>query len=295
MIVATRDRPGPLRACLLALDLQRRELPSLEIVVVDDGSADAAAVEEVVSAIRGARLVRQAALGVGAARNHGVRAAQAELVCFTDDDCLPLPGWAGRLVSRLREGADAVAGPTRVPPHGDALATASQILAEALVDEDAARTGRTAFAPGSNFACRRTLLERFPLDERFAGIGAEDRDWCATLEEAGVTIAFVANAAVLHYPPLTWASFWRKNLGFGRGAFRFRRKHRARPLESPRFYARLARRGFAAGPTAGLAVCVAQVAVATGYVAAVATGLAGGVASVPSAPLRSSPRGPLER
>ncbi|HEX5367766.1 MAG TPA: glycosyltransferase, partial [Acidimicrobiales bacterium] len=41
VVVPTRDRPGPLAACLAALEAQTA--PSYEVVVVDDGSLDPAA------------------------------------------------------------------------------------------------------------------------------------------------------------------------------------------------------------------------------------------------------------
>src|SRR3954453_22906641 len=106
IIVATRDRPDRLPGCLALL----REQAADEIVVVDDGSRDEDAVAAAARDL-GARLVRQEPTGVATARNTGVAHARGELLLFTDDDCVPVPGWAAALAERLRAGTDVVAGP----------------------------------------------------------------------------------------------------------------------------------------------------------------------------------------
>ena len=259
-MIVTRDRPALLARCLGALAADREA--GVELLVVDDGSADERAVAAT-AGTHGARFVRQAPTGVGAARNAGARATAADYVCFTDDDCVPETGWVARLAARLDGGASVAAGPT--VESGRALAVALQLTADALVDPDAAATGTTAFAPGSNFACRRAVLERFPLDETQPYLGAEDRDWCARLLRAGITIAYDPGAVVVHRRDVTLGGFWRKNVRYGRGARRYRARHeRGRPGR-PSFYAALVRAGFERGPSVGAAILCSQLAVACGY------------------------------
>ena len=101
VVVPTRDRPESLRRCLGALRAQ--DLAELEVIVVDDGSRDRGAVEAALAgAAPGVRLLRTPGRGPAAARNRGVRAATGEVVCFTDDDCEPEPGWARLLAGRSR-------------------------------------------------------------------------------------------------------------------------------------------------------------------------------------------------
>jgi GT2 family glycosyltransferase len=263
VVIPTRDRPAPLRRCLAAVVAQRTAVPSLEIVVVDDGSHDAAAVAAA-AADAGARLVRTDRLGVSAARNRGVREAHAPFICFTDDDCEPQPGWAPRLLERL-EDAPAVAGLTVNGLPEDPFATAAQIVSNAFLPGAAPRDA-TAFAPASNFAYRASVAAEIPFDDTFSWVGAEDREWCRRATDAGHEIAFVPEARVLHYPDLSIARFWQKNVRYGRGAYAFRKRHSV-PLEPLSFYAGLLRRGFEAGPRAGLCVLVAQAATATGIAA----------------------------
>lgn len=272
VIVATRDRPEQLRSALTAIDVQRRRFPGLEVVVVDDGGVDAEAVEEIVRELPYARLVRQASGGVSKARNAGAGAARAQYVAFIDDDCEPGPGWAERLVRALRDGADAVAGPTVVGRRDDPLAQASQVVSNALVSRDAASSARTGFAPSSNIACRSDLFRAEPFSLRYTDAAAEDRDWCERIVDSGRTLVYDGGAIVYHYPQLDVRSFMRKHFRYGRGAYEYRRRHRDGRLEPPGFYARLLGDGFRAGAATGVCVCLAQLATAAGFVAETLSG-----------------------
>ena len=68
----------------------------VEVIVVDDGSTDQTAAR---AQGAGAMVVRQAKLGPAQARNNGWRAAQGEVVLFTDSDCRPHRDWARKLLA----------------------------------------------------------------------------------------------------------------------------------------------------------------------------------------------------
>ncbi|MDN5750198.1 MAG: glycosyltransferase [Pseudonocardia sp.] len=265
VVVPTRDRPDRLAVCLAALE--RQTAPSLEIVVVDDAARDARAVAEVVAAVPRARLLRGAGRGPAAARNAGVRTARAPVICFTDDDCEPVPGWAEALGARIGSDAcAAAAGPTRNGRPDSILAAAAQAiathLAEATIDPS---SGRMRFAPTSNLACTAEVLRSVAFDESYPLAAGEDRDWCARLLGAGHALVFEPAALVRHHQELSPAGFWRQQVRYGRGAYRFRSDHGTlRRLEAPTFYTGLLQRGFADGPRAGALVCAAQAATALG-------------------------------
>jgi glycosyltransferase involved in cell wall biosynthesis len=266
VVVPTRDRPDRLPVCLAALD--RQTAADLEIVVVDDASRDAAAVAAVVAAVPRARLVRGAGRGPAAARNDGVAAARAPVVCFTDDDCEPVPEWAAALAGLLADGADAAAGPTRNARPENVFAAAAQAvathLAEATIDAD----GRMNFAPTSNLACRADVCADVPFDESYPLAAGEDRDWCARLVASGRTLVFAPDALVRHHQELSPRGFWRQQVRYGRGAYRFRAgQGTLRRPEAASFYLGLLRRGFAEGVRAGVLVGAAQAATAVGMVA----------------------------
>jgi glycosyltransferase involved in cell wall biosynthesis len=259
VVVPTRNRPAKLRRCLASLGEQA------EIVVVDDGSVDEELVAEIV-AETGARLVRLEGLGPAAARNAGVAAAAGEVVCFTDDDCVPGAGWVEALAAPIvASEVECAAGRTVVGDDASAADQAWQAIADHL-QRWGSHPGSPSpgFAPTCNLACSRRLLEELPFDESFPAAAGEDRDWSARAAAGGAAPRFVPSAVVVHRPGLDTRSFLHQQYRYGRGAARYRSGGAGRSLGSPSFYAGLLCTGFTAGPGAGTLVCAAQLATAAG-------------------------------
>jgi glycosyltransferase involved in cell wall biosynthesis len=269
VVVATRDRPAALERCLTALTWQTER--SLEIVVVDDASADSAAVVAVVASVLDAadrppatRVVQGPGRGPATARNLGARAAAGVVVCFTDDDCVALPRWAQQLAAACASGA-AAAGVTVADPAAGRAAVAAQLLTHALqVASLDAATGNLGFAPTCNLACHAQILRRLPFDESCPLGAGEDRDWCARLAAEGVVLRFVPKARVEHRPQLGLSGLVRQQLRYGRGAGRCPAAGGGRRLSGAAFYRRIARDALAAGPATAAIVAIAQGAVTAG-------------------------------
>jgi glycosyltransferase involved in cell wall biosynthesis len=243
VVVPTRDRPQELRRCLASLEAQT--VP-VEIVVVEDAEGR----------------------GPAWARNEGVRRARGEVVCFTDDDCAPVAGWARALAGPVLAGeAQATAGRTTVA----AGATAADHAWEAIVgylqrQAAAAGTASPGFAVTANLAASRPLLEELPFDESFPAAAGEDRDWAERAARRGAAPRFVPEAMVVHKAGLGWRDFLRQQYRYGKGAARYRSVASGRGFGSPSFYAGLLGAGFAASFRAGLLVCLAQLATLAGTV-----------------------------
>lgn len=241
----------------------------LEVIVVDDGSLRAADIAAVVARHPQARLLQGRGKGPAAARNVGAAEATGAILCFTDDDCTPRPDWAERLAEEIDSGADAAAGTTL--SAGGALADAAEIVARAPARAGAFDGSHLAFAPSNNLACARRVWESVRFDESYPDAAAEDRDWCARLASAGYALRLAEGACVVHRQNVTLRSFLQRQVRYGNGAYRFRRREGERTqLESPGFYAALLRDAFAQGITVGLLVALAQVATAFGFVRAAA-------------------------
>jgi glycosyltransferase involved in cell wall biosynthesis len=265
VVVPSRDRPEGLTSCLGAL--ARQDAEGLEVIVVDDGSRDRGAVSSAAAVLPGARVLRTSGAGPAAARNVGARAATGEVICFTDDDCEPEPGWA-RLLAERAGAAGAAAGRTVSPRGAGPTVRASQTITNHLQRASLERVGDTLrFSPTCNLACSRATITAVPFDESFPDAAGEDRDWCARAVAAGIPPAYVPGAVVVHRQQLDPAGFLRQQLRYGRGATRFRRRAPDRHLARPGFYAGLARAGFREGPRVGALVLAAQGATAAGILA----------------------------
>ncbi len=99
VIVPTYRRPRDLERCLAALEAQQR--PADQLIVV--ARADDHATQAVVQAVE--RLPLQVATvhvtGVVAALNEGLRAVDADVVAFTDDDAAPRPDWLEKVAAHF--------------------------------------------------------------------------------------------------------------------------------------------------------------------------------------------------
>jgi GT2 family glycosyltransferase len=244
VVVPTRERPELLQRCLAALEKQT--LP-VEVVIVEDSEGR----------------------GPAWARNEGVRRAGGEVVCFTDDDCAPAPGWAEALAAPILAGeAEAASGPVSM----DDGATSADQAWEAIVNYLQVRaaapgTASPGFAVTANLAARRSLLERLPFDESFPMAAGEDRDWGERAIREGALPRYVPGAFVIHRSGMSARAFLRQQYRYGHGAARYRSADPSRRRGSPGFYLGLIRAGFRAGVPRGLLVCAAQVATFAGLVA----------------------------
>lgn len=244
VVVPTRDRPRALERCLAALE--RQTIP-VEVVVVED----------------------ELGQGPATARNQGVRRSRGAVVCFTDDDCAPFPGWAEALVAPILSGrAQATAGPTLVGEGATAADHAWEAILGHLKEQAAAPgTASPGFAATANLACSRELLEQLPFDESFPAAAGEDRDWAARAARLGAPPVYVPGAPVIHRSGLRIGDFIRQQYRYGRGAAQYRSAASGRGVGSPTFYVGLLRRGFIAGPAPGMLVGAAQVATLAGVIA----------------------------
>ncbi len=243
VVVPTRGRPQLLRRCVEALEGQT--LP-VEVVVVDDAEGR----------------------GPAWARNEGVRRAQGEVICFTDDDCAPVPGWAEALAAPILAGeTQASAGRTLMGEGATAADRAWETIVGYLQDQaESPGSSSPGFAPTANLACTRDLLEQLPFDKSFPVAAGEDRDWSERASRQSAAPRLVPEALVLHQPGMSVRSFLRQQYRYGQGAAEYRGAGAGRRPGSPGFYAGLLGAGFRAGLAPGFLVCAAQFVTLAGVI-----------------------------
>lgn len=194
VVVATHRRAAMLPRLVAALAAQEVD-GGFEAVIVDDASPDAtwdtltALVASSPFPLVPVRMARN--VGPAAARNAGWRRARAPVVAFTDDDCVPQPGWLAALVAAVAAGADLAQG--RTVPHP------AQLHRRRGFYRTIETTAETGFYETCNIAYRREVLERLGgFDERFRLPYGEDTDLAWRAKEAGCRSAFVPEALVWH-------------------------------------------------------------------------------------------------
>ena len=197
VVVPTRDRADYLAVALASLAAQR-PAPAHELLVVDDGSADATAE---VAARAGARYLRQPApLGLNAARNAGIRHTASELIAFVDDDVEAPPGW----LAAIGEGAahhpsaEAFGGPIHARLEGPAPRGCGRESAPITSLDLGSDDREVELVWGANMIFRRAAFERIgPFDETISG-GGDEEEWLRRLRSGGGSVVYLAGAGLDH-------------------------------------------------------------------------------------------------
>jgi GT2 family glycosyltransferase len=187
VVVATRNRAALLERLVSALRAQDG-VDHVEIVIVDDASTDDTTDVLRRLGVNYLRLPKRS--GPAAARNAGWRASTAPVVAFTDDDCVPQPGWLAALVRGLRD-ADLAQGCTRPDP--------GQAHLEGPFSRTLEVTAETGYYQTCNMGYRREVIERLGgFDERFRHPTGEDTDVAWRAIAGGARTVFVPDAVVHH-------------------------------------------------------------------------------------------------
>jgi glycosyltransferase involved in cell wall biosynthesis len=194
IVVPSHNRSGRLTELLDALGRQTLPAGSFELVVVDDASTDGtpALLDRAAGdgPLRLRSLRQDVNTGPAAARNAGWTIAAAPLVVFTDDDCVPTPGWLEALVAAAEQNPGAIVQGS-VAPRPDEAHLISPLSRTLTID----RLG--PWFQTANVAYPRELLERhggFAPDLRTG----EDADMAWRAIEAGTPTVWAPEALTHH-------------------------------------------------------------------------------------------------
>lgn len=233
VVIPTYRRPGKLRRCLEALDLQGMGPDELEVVVVEDGGEAPELADLRSRSFGGFAIIwlNQEHAGPATARNLGARTSTRQFIAFTDDDCMPRPDWARSILNGLSDGVEVIGGHTVNAVEANLYSCASQLLVSYITDYGI-NCGQPFFASNNLAISRRSFEAMGGFDEHFPLPGGEDRDLCERLVESGFILDFRPDAVVDHYHDLTLFQFWRQHFRYGRGAYQF---HKARARRRSKF------------------------------------------------------------
>jgi len=205
ILVCTRGRP---EAAARAIRAILEDAPEDAELLVQDQS-DGEQTREALAGCADGRLryTKLQTRGLSRARNAGVAASRGPVLLFTDDDCLPAPGWAEAVLREFaaEPGLDALFG--RVLPLGEGP-EGWECPSVMTSDERASITSlggglQDALGHGNNMAFRRGCFERLGLFQEWLGAGTplkggEDTEFILRLRMAGGRALYAPAPTVFH-------------------------------------------------------------------------------------------------
>ena len=208
VIVPTYNRPAALARTLDALRALDYPPDLLELIVVDSGAGTEA---ETLARARDARYERHPDVGVAAARNHGARQAQGELLLFVDDDIVVGTGnLAAHAAVHEEHPRCLVSGHWEFDPDLRASLERTALGRYRLAYEDRYNRPDIDSAPGAggrvhprtlaagNLSVRREVFWSLDgFDERFP-VAAEDQDLTWRAGRAGCILVYDYDIGVIH-------------------------------------------------------------------------------------------------
>lgn len=188
LVATVRDARPHIEAFLASVRGQTRR-PD-EVVIVDGGSTDGTL--EALRADPSVQALSEPGANISRGRNIAIRAAAHDVLAATDADCTLAPDWLERLLARMEDGVDVVAGFYR-----PVALSAWQVYATAAIPEP------EEVGPGWMPSSRSLAFRR----EAFEAAGGYP-EWLAVGEDMYLNHRFVATGArVAHAPDAV--TYWR--------------------------------------------------------------------------------------
>ena len=228
VVIPVRDRQAELTRCLAGLTRMTR------VTVVDDCSADPAAIARIASGAGARVLRREVNGGPAAARNTGLAVTQTPLVAFLDSDCIPGPGWLDALLPHFADPAVGAVAPRIVPGEPGRTWLARYEGASSTLDMGArasiVRPGsRVPYVPGAALVVRRAAAGTGFAETMRVG---EDVDFVWRLAASGWRVRYEPAAVMRHQHRVRLGQWFARRKDYGTSAAILEQRHpgTVRPL-----------------------------------------------------------------
>lgn len=208
MLICTRNRPAKLKRAVESV--LANGFADFELIVVDQSTDSATRDALAPLADRRLRYIATDTVGVAISRNIAIREAAADLVTFTDDDCVCDSGWLDAIRCEFRADPEALGVYGRVVPYGrqseggwDCLAVAGDLVCPAINQStarlivDRPALPHLVLGGGNNMSFRKKVFARLGLFNEMLGPGSR----IGTGEDTELSYRLLANRCRLIYSP----------------------------------------------------------------------------------------------
>ena len=218
VVIPTLNRVKDIRGCISSLEKQDMNKKEFEIIVVDGGSTDGTVEylkEQMKTSPAKLRYYTEKRKGAGIARNLGVLESKAPYIAFTDDDCMPEPGWLKKLLDDMPDDVKCagIGGPI-VP--ADQKNIISRYCDHTRNSLGIRLRDKSIHLPTMNVLYRRSvLLEVGIFDERI--IITEDVHLSQKIIKKGYYLKKSDHGLVVHKDPADLKTLYHKSWLYGTG------------------------------------------------------------------------------
>ncbi len=212
IIVAVYNDWAMLEGCLQSLARQT-DAPGFEVIIVDDGSTEAAPDSVRTSRCYPSTVLRQPHEGIPSARNRGIRTSLGTVLLFVDADCRLHANCLAVLSSAIANSPQHDCFQLRLVGNcANLVGRAEELRLITFQDHMLQTDGRIRYLNTAGFAIRRALVDVETGVFDPAALRAEDTLLLANLMQRGELPWFVPDAIVEHFIPLSLIGCLRKDM-----------------------------------------------------------------------------------
>lgn len=223
VVVATYNRPESLVNCIRGLNKLIIPKGKVELVIVDDGSAqdyDIAMLHSISELP--VKYVRKEHSGICATKNRGIEESSGDYVAFLDDDMIVSPLWLTQLMSGFKNDRIAGIGSTNLtypdPNYLTSYSDYRELARKPFRDE----IGQILNVLTGSACLRKDVLQEvgdFNARQSDSGVpfGGDDVDLTWKIRNSGYLLKYIEGAVVFHNHRNSLRGLIKQHIGYGEG------------------------------------------------------------------------------